>query len=191
MISKLSEKFANRLFLNQSITEEERELYVYGFYMMLSHLIYLVLAFVFGLLLGCVLESIIYYFTFQSIRRSAGGYHATTETRCQIISTLSIFVSIAFVNVLKDYEYQCPLLILTVFSAVSIFWLCPLDTPEKPLSKNEIVFFRKKSRVILIGIFSSIIASYFLKLDFLFTPCCVSLILESTLLVAGKIKKFL
>lgn len=144
MISNLSERLADKLLLNQSISKEERELYVYGFYIMFSHLFYLVLASIFGLFFGCILESIVFYLVFQFIRRSAGGYHASTETRCQIISTLSIFASIAFIRISTDFDFQIYLLILTSISAIAIFCLCPLDTPEKPLSKNETYYFRKK-----------------------------------------------
>lgn len=189
MISKLSVKLTDRLFLNQNITEEERELYIYGFYMMLSHLQYLVLVFGFGLFFGCVFESIIFYIAFQFIRRSAGGYHASTETRCQIISTLSIFVTVAFISILRDFEHQILFLILTIFSAVLIWGLCPLDTTEKPLSKKETVYFRKKSRVILLVILVGVVTSYFMNLYFLFAPCSMSLILESILLISGKIKQ--
>lgn len=189
MISKLSEKLTDRLFFGQSIDEEKRELYVYGFYMMLSHITYLVLAFVFGLIFGCVIESMIFYIAFQFIRRTAGGYHASSETRCQILSAISIFSVIVFIRISKVYSFVFPLIVLTFLSTVMIFFLSPLDTPEKPLSKKEFKYFRKKSRIILLIIFSVIVASYFLKLDFLFTPCSMSLILESFLLVAGKIKK--
>lgn len=190
MISNLSERFVDIFFSNQSITEEERELYIYGFYMMLSHLLYLVLVSAFGLLTGCALESIIFYVSFQSIRRSAGGYHASTEARCQIISTLSILVTVALINILRNFDYQILFLILTIFSAVLIWVLCPLDTTEKPLSKKETVYFRKKSRVILMVIFLVVVTSYFFNLYFLFAPCCMSLLLESSLLIAGKIKKY-
>lgn len=189
MISKLSSKLTDRLFFNQSISEEERELYVYGFYMMLSHITYLILAFAFGLIFGCGIESIFFYIAFQFIRRTAGGYHASTETRCQILSAMSIFVVIVFMKISKVYSFDFPLILLTFLSAVVIFFLSPLDTPEKPLSKKEFKYFRKKSRVILLMIFSVIVVSYFLKLDFLFTPFSTSLILENILLVFGKIKK--
>lgn len=191
MISKLSEKFTDRLFLNQSITEEERELYVYGFYIMFSHLLYLVLASAFGALFGCFIESVFFYVAFQSIRRTAGGYHASTEMRCQIISTISIFAVIIFIKISKVYTLMLPLIVLTILSAVAIFCLSPLDTPEKPLSRKEFNYFRKKSRLILLIIFSTIITSYFFKCDFMFISCSASLILESFLLVAGKIKKLL
>ena len=188
MINKLSAKFTEKLLLRQSITEEERELYIYGFFILLSNLMYIILASLSGLLLGCFLESIVFYIAFQFIRRYAGGYHASTETRCEIISTLSIISSIFVIRLSKQYDFQKILLVVTLVSAIIIFCICPLDTPEKPLSEKEFKFFRKKSRLILIIIISVVIISYFLKLSFLIAPCCVSLIFESLLLVCGKMK---
>lgn len=188
MINKLSAKFTEKLLLRQSITEDERELYIYGFFILLSNLMYIILASLSGLLLGCFLESIVFYIAFQFIRRYAGGYHASTETRCEIISTLSIISSIIVIRLSKQYDFQNILLVVTLVSAIIIFCICPLDTSEKPLSEKEFKFFRKKSRLILIIIISVVIISYFLKLSFLIVPCCISLIFESLLLVCGKMK---
>ncbi len=189
MINNLSTRLTDKLLSKGSITEDERELYIYGLFMLISQLMYLVLACIFGLLFECFFESIIFYVAFQFIRRYAGGYHATTETRCEILSTLSIIASIGIIKLSKIYDFKTILLFITLVSVVLIFFLCPLDTPEKPLSEKEFKYFRKISWIILLVISSIIIVSYFFKFNILFTPCCVSLILESILLVAGKIKR--
>lgn len=189
MINNLSTRLTDKLLSKGSITEDERELYIYGLFMLISQLMYLVLACIFGLLFECFFESIIFYVAFQFIRRYAGGYHATTETRCEILSTLSIVASIGIIKLSKIYDFKTILLFITVVSMVLIFYFCPLDTPEKPLSEKEFKYFRKISWIILLVISSIIIVSYFFKFNILFTPCCVSLILESILLVAGKIKR--
>lgn len=189
MINNLSVRLTDKLLTKGIIIEDERELYIYGFFMLLSHLMYLVLACIFGLLFKCFIESIVYYVAFQFIRKYAGGYHAATETRCEILSTLSIIVSIGVIKLSKIYDIKTIFLLVTLISMVLIFCLCPLDTPEKPLSKKEFKYFRKISWIILLVISSVIIVSYFFKFNILFTPCCVSLVLESVLLVAGKIKR--
>ena len=189
MINNLSARLTDKLLTKGSITEDERELYIYGFFILLSHLMYLVLACIFGLLFECFIESIAFYVAFQFMRRYAGGYHAATETRCEILSTLSIVASIGIIKLSKIYDFKTILLFITIASMVLIFFLCPLDTPEKPLSEKEFKYFRKISWIILLVISSIIIVSYFFKFNILFTPCCVSLILESILLVAGKIKR--
>lgn len=189
MINNLSTHLVNKLISKGNITEDERELYIYGLFISISHLMYLILAILFGLIFKCFLESVIFYIAFQFIRMYAGGYHAATETRCEILSTLSIFASIWIIKLSKIYDFKTTLLIITLISMVIIFILCPLDTPEKPLTDKEYKYFRKTSWIILLVIFTTIIVSYFFKFNLLFIPCCISLILESILLIAGKIKK--
>lgn len=192
MINNLAKRFADRLFANGSISEDEQELYIYGLFVMLSSLMYLVLACFLGCILGCVFESIIFYIVFQFIRRYAGGYHASTETRCEIMSTLSILACIVVIRLSKTYDFQFALLVVSAVSAVCIMVLCPLDTPEKPLSEKEFKYFRKISWLILSVISLVVTISYFVRLKWLqvfFAPCCLSLILESLLLTAGKVKK--
>lgn len=194
MINNLAKRFADRLLANGSISEDEQELYIYGFFMMLSSLMYLILACFLGCILGGVLESIVFYIAFQFIRRYAGGYHAATETRCEVMSTLSILACIVVIRLSKTYDFQLTLLVVSAVSAVCIAVLCPLDTPEKPLSEKEFKYFRKISCLILSAISIVVIISYFVRLKWLqifFAPCCLSLILESLLLTAGKIKKLM
>ena len=126
---------------------------------------------------------------FLLIRKYAGGYHASTEARCEIFSTLSIVGSITVAKLSEIYDFKIALLVISAVSAVCIFIFSPLDTPEKPLSQKEFNYFRKISWMILLAIIISITVSYILKLNFITVPCCMSLILESILLSAGKIKK--
>lgn len=189
MINKISKILTKKLIVNGTITEEEQELYIYGFFMLLSQLMYLILAGIFGLIFECVFESFIFYIAFQFIRRYAGGYHASTETKCEILSTLSILACIVVIRLSKTYDIQTVLLIISIASAVCIFSFCPLDTPEKPLSDKEFKYFRKVSWLILLVILVAIVVSYVFKFQMVTVPCCLSLILESILLAAGKIKR--
>ena len=80
------------------------------------------------------------------------------------------------------------LLIISAVSAISIFVFCPLDTLEKPLSEKESIHFRKISRLILLFIVLLIILACCFKVSLLLVPLCISLIFESVLLIAGKVK---
>lgn len=189
MINNLSTYIIDELISKGNIAEDERELYIYGLFMLLSHLMYLVLTIVFGLIFKCFLESVIFYIAFQFIRRYAGGYHAKTETRCEILSTLSILCCIVLIKLSKMYDIRIALLSISLVFAVLIFTLCPLDTPEKPLSDKEYKYFRKISWIILSLIIIAIIVSFYFKFNVVFAPCCASLILEGVLIGAGQIKK--
>lgn len=189
MINKLSTYLTEKLLSNGTISEEDKDLYIYGLFMLISHLMFFIIACIFGLILGCAFESIVFYVTFQFIRRYAGGYHASTEARCEILSTLSILACIVVIRLSKTHDIQTALLIISALSAVCVSTLCPIDTPEKPLSDKEFKFFRKVSRLILLVIVAAIVVSYIFKFDIVIIPCCLSLVLESILLVAGKFKR--
>lgn len=189
MISKVSSKIVSVLASRSVINKDDAELYDYGFFILLSQLLYFIIALVTGIILKIIPQSVIFYLAFLLIRKYAGGYHASTETRCEIFSTLSIVGSITVVKLSEIYDFKIALLVISAVSAVCIFIFSPLDTPEKPFSQKEFNYFRKISWLILLAIIISITVSYILKLNFITAPCCMSLILESILLSAGKIKK--
>ena len=157
--------------------------------MLVSQVIFFIFSCIIGLLLHCFFESIVFYFMFQSIRKYAGGYHANTETLCDILSSISIALCIVIIKFANMYDFSLPLLIIAIIAAVIIFVLCPLDTPEKPLSDKEYRYFRKISWVILLVLLTLTIISYIFKWKLFFAPVCLSVILESILLIAGRIKK--
>ena len=189
MINNLSTHLVDKLISKGNITEDERELYIYGLFISISHILYWIIAIILGFIFKSVFESVIFYIAFQFIRRYAGGYHAKTETRCEILSTLSILCCIVLIKLSKMYDIRIALLSISLVFAVLIFILCPLDTPEKPLSDKEYKYFRKISWIILSLIIVAIIVSFIFKFNVVFAPCCASLILEGVLIGTGKIKK--
>ena len=188
MISNLSSKIVSRLIDISIINNAERELYLYGFFILLSQILYFILTIIFGILLDIFLESVIFYVVFQFIRTSAGGIHASNELKCEVATTLSLFLCLGIVKLCDLYNLKLVIVILTIVAAVFIFVLCPVDTPEKPLSKKEKIYFRKKSWIILLIILTIIGLSLCFEINTLIYPCCMSLILESILLCLGKIK---
>lgn len=191
MISNLASKVVKKLIDNSAITDTEQELYVYGFFILISQILYFTLTTLFGILLDIVLESVIFYVAFQFIRRYAGGIHASSELKCEIATTTSIFLCLLCTKLCETNNIQMPILVLTSIATVLIFVLCPLDTPEKPLTKEEYKYFRKISWLILLLIVLTISIGWHFKLEFIMYPCCMSLILESILLVLGKIKRLI
>lgn len=189
MIGNLSTKLANKLLDKSIINDTEKELYVYGFFILLSQVLYFTLTVMFGILLDIVLQSVVFYVAFQFIRRYAGGIHASSELKCEIATTFSIFSCLVIVKLCDLYNIKTVILISMIVAIILIFILCPLDTPEKSLTKKEKMYFRKKSWIILLIILTIIGFSSCFNINALTYPCCMSLILESILLVLGKIKE--
>ncbi len=190
MINKLSAYLTDNLLSRGEISTDERELYIYGLFVLLSEALFSVLACLVGIIFNCFIESVIFFVSFMLIRRFAGGFHAKSETRCEILSSLAIIGSITLIKLSKIYDMKIALLCISLACAVVIFIFCPLDTPEKPLTAKEFKHFRKISWIILACIIACIVLSFCFKFDIAFAPCCISIILESILITFGKIKKF-
>lgn len=187
MISKLSKLTAEKFIKNETYFKD-RETYEYAFFIIYSALYYFVFAIIIGLLFNTLLYSLIFYSVFMLLRIYAGGYHANTETKCCIITMLSIFGCTGIIKLSKMYNFNSILFCIALICAILIFIFSPLDTPEKPLSKKEFTYFRKITRIILFCILTAIVISYCTDINLLFAPCCMSLILEGILIIAGKIK---
>lgn len=188
MIGRIASGVVEKLTDSTTISDTEKELYLYGFFILISQILYFIITIIVGILLDIVSLSVVFYISFQFIRRYAGGIHASSELKCEIISTTSIFICLLCVKSNVMFDIQIPTLILTLFASIVIFILCPLDTPEKPLTKEELRYFRKISLIVLAIMLSIIIISIVIKLTIAY-PICFSIILESVFLVAGKIKR--
>lgn len=191
MVGKLSSKITELLINRDVISSENKELYDYGFFILLSQILYFIIAVIFGIIFNVLLQSVVFYIAFQFIRKYAGGYHASTEGRCEIMSTLSILACIVMIWLSRSYDFSLLLFCISLVAVLVIAVLCPLDTPEKPLSNKVLKYFRKISWLILFIIAALIVVSYIFGWSYIFSPCCMSLILESILIVAGKIKQIL
>lgn len=188
MINKVAKKSA-QAFIKNNTRFQNVEIYEYAFFIMLSTIVFLVYTIIIGTVLNVMLESVLFYFLFMLIRMYAGGYHASKETTCDIITSLSILVCVVLIRLSKTYDFQILIFVITMFSALCILVLSPLDTPEKPLTDKEYCHYRKISWSILLIISAVVLVSFIFKWKALFFPSCLSLILESILLIAGKVKR--
>jgi len=189
MIGWLSAKIASHLSETAAIAKEDEELYSYGFFVMLSKLLFLLIATVFGLTLHVTAESIVFFVLFCLIRAYAGGVHAPTETSCTMLTTTAIFLCVLGIRVAREYNLSVTAAgIMLLLSLICVIALSPLDSEEKPLSRDEKRRYRFISWGIAAGITAVAVVFYLLEMDTFSFACVVSLMLESVLLIAGKIK---
>lgn len=189
MINRVSQLLAKKMFESGNIEEPDVELYSYGFFVLISQVLFFCFAFLIGIAFSCLAEALTFYIAFRFIRKYAGGYHASTETRCIVMSLISIAGCIYLIKISKLYDWQSVIMSIAALSSLTIFFLCPLDTPEKPLTQREKRHFRKISWIVLFTIVIVICVAWYFKIELLMYPCCMSLILEGVLLVSGKTKE--
>lgn len=189
MIGKFSEALTDALIKGNQIDKGDRALYVYGLFVLFSNLLFLTVTCVTGLLLQIGIQSVCFYIAFMSLRRFAGGYHAKTELRCQLLSTLSVVASVFFIRTLQNATAQIPLAVAVAVGSILIFCFAPTDTPQKPLSPEEQKHFRKITIGILLGLDVVFALAAFLNWQMLFLPIGAAVSLESILLTLGKAQR--
>lgn len=175
------------MFVESSIIEEgDVELYSYGFFMLISRLVYFTITLVTGFIMNIPLESIVFYTTFMALRTYAGGVHAKTETSCTLLTIFAITMSLVAIKHLELSHNLFVAFIMVTLGCLGICLLAPLDTNEKPLDEYEKQKNRRTSVVIqLLLIVITIVAQLFSIRQIGFS-IAVGIFLEGILLMIGK-----
>lgn len=183
MITKLAQKTVDALCGSQLIGDEDKDLYIYGFFVLYTRLFFLIITILFSFVFGIFWQGILMYIIFSLIRSYAGGVHASKESTCLVATTTALFICVLVLWFC--IQWDCVILpsIILVCECFCIVLLSPIDTMEKRLSPEES---KRYSRI------TCIIASLFTLLSFLCAVfrmrsalyiCSVSFGLESILLL--------
>lgn len=189
MISAIADRISEEMLHEGLILEEDRELYQYGFFLLISRGIFFVIAGIAGALVGNLWDSIFFYILFSLLRGYAGGLHADREAVCLFSTTASLFLAAKIIFCLRRGNYvilSCG--VLVVCSAL-VLLIAPLDSDNKPLGESEMRHYRKVTRLLTLlmnlSSFVWLMAGY---PQFLFISCVVTGV-EAVLLILGKAKR--
>lgn len=187
MVTWLAEQITNKLILANIIDPNELDLYVYGFFLLISKVFFLILSVFVGFVLNITTEALVFYASFIILREYAGGIHAKTELVCTTLTSLAIVISIVLAKLMILWHAQVlPVLMLSVGS-VSIFTFSPLETVEKSLVCAERLKYRKISVQIVIGYFIAVVVAWSIDYESMAYGVICAVFLEGILLLAGKI----
>lgn len=182
----IAEHITQKLIASSVIEESDRELYSYGFFLLLSSVLYLVVAAIFGSAFGILWESIVFYFLFSILREYAGGIHAKTEHGCMLSTILALLLSIIGIRKMIQAELSTTAMVFLIVGCAAVFLFSPLDVPEKRLSAEDWRYYRRISRRLaaayaLLGVWAAAAGWPILY------PIAASATLEGILLLAGTI----
>lgn len=186
MISTLATIITNRLCTTSAIEEGDKELYIYGFFILISRVFFFLVSVLCGCLFGVLWESVLFYVMFTLLRSYAGGIHARTENMCTILTTVSLLASNYGIKVLNFVQNEIISLAMLNIGAVYIIAFCPLDTAEKPLEGAERNHYRRISINIVTVYLALALLMYAMGLNGMLNAVTVSVALESVLMISGK-----
>ncbi|MCD8380446.1 MAG: accessory gene regulator B family protein [Lachnospiraceae bacterium] len=189
MISKLAVRLTNYLYSEGTISAEDKELYQYGFFLLFSRIMFLLVTMFVGLAANVFWESLLFYVMFSVLRGYAGGVHASSEFACDTLSTGTFIVSVICIRIMKSLKCVPLALIMTAVGCFIIHWLSPMDTNAKPLSKAEFKHYRKVCSILTILYFLLEVVFIVLSIYNFLYAVSVSILLETVLLFTGYLKK--
>lgn len=147
MAAPLAERIVKAFVENGIIPTEDHALYTFGLHQLWFTLLNAGTTIIVGLLFGMVWESLVFLIAYIPLRKFAGGYHAKTEFRCYLLSTLIIVLGLLAVK-----YFPVSLIVTAVALSIGsliLFLLAPVEDANKPLDVKEIAVYRLRARVVL------------------------------------------
>lgn len=187
MATRIAAYITQKLVESATIEEGDRELYCYGFFLLISKIFFFFITAIAGFLTGTTKESIVFFVVFMLLRTYAGGIHASNEMSCTVLTTMVLIASVLVIGQLEINTDGVISLLMLGIGSLCIIAFSPLDNGGKALDEHE----KKEYKTIcattlLICIIISLI-TWIQQIKSIFYPVCCGICLESALLVLGKI----
>ena len=159
MISFVSREIVRCLGKNNVIKIEKEEIYQYGFEILISSFITLVITIISGVLLNCLLASAIFFLIFASLRQICGGYHAEHYWSCNLIFTGVVNFVLLIYRFMPMEQYKTAHYVFALSSLCIIFFYAPVENKNKPLTigKKKLFGLISKISVCILTVISCLI----------------------------------
>ncbi|MGI6004934.1 MAG: accessory gene regulator B family protein [Christensenellales bacterium] len=133
------------LIKNNAIDPEDTDIYEYGLFCIVRDIITLSSTLIIAILLDVVPQSVLFYAAFIGLRRTAGGYHATTVLRCFLISMVTWLVALKCIELTQSYHVLS--IGIAAFATVIIWLLAPIEHINNPHRKERLVLAKRNCRI--------------------------------------------
>jgi accessory gene regulator B len=183
MITSVAQSMASYLFKNKIIDGKKLDIYIYGFEVILSNTLNILIAVVLGIIFSQIIEVIIFLAVFILLRRYCGGYHAETYLKCNIAFAINIFALMMILKFADTLPFFIHLIIVAV-SVLTVIVLAPIENKHKLLTDDEKKSHKSKAIIlvaiisVIVLIFLNISEYYSVIIDLALLSVAVSMIIE-------------
>ena len=135
MQHRLSECIADFLLSQKVIKKQEKEIYVYGTQLVISSIINLLICITISLLLGELINGLIFFAIFSSLRRFTGGFHCKTVIMCNVVFSSVVALALLSNTFLgKVFENYVIVMVTAIFNLICILLFSPVYNENKKLT---------------------------------------------------------
>lgn len=180
----LSEKVIDFMLRNEIISEQDKEIYLFGLILMLRILLNVLTLVFIGFWFKMPVESIVFVICSVGIRTYSGGFHADNPIICYAISVIAIVLMLLSI---KFGLWNVPIsFVLMALSIGIILRYAPVEYKNKPLEEIEKKIYRRRLvKIIWSLVFISIILA-FTKLYYFFFSISCSLSISAVMILLSK-----
>lgn len=188
MLHSLSKRIA--FFVCEKTDLLPLEIYVYGFELIISSIIETSALLLVGFLIGKIIETMLFLFSFSSIRFFSGGYHANSYLKCFAVTLVNYFLVLLLINKLIDFSVNMIFAVSLVVFGLSLalfIKVCPVKSNSKTIIKP------KKQKILsIIALCTNIVLSgvliYVFKINILII-ILPTIFMVDTMIIIEKIKQ--
>lgn len=190
-MEKIIDKIIDAMKNSDSLTDDE-EIVRRGLEVIAIKIFFAVIIIIVGLLFGCFFESLVFTIAFTSLRQYSGGYHADSQNKCFVMSTLMLIISLGIIKLIKIFpQLILPLGIFTLISIVYVLVAAPIDTPNKRLDKDEIRVYGKRARIFAAVLTITAVFFFFLDLNVFASAVMTGIVMSAYLMLKGQISNYI
>lgn len=187
MVHKLAGKITDWLIKNGTISQQNKENYVYGLEVSIEKLITYSFLLLLAIVLKIFIPSVLFILFFVVLRGYAGGFHASTYWGC-FISTIVLYLGCSQLMAPLFIAHSYFVIPTILVSFMIILLLAPMNHPNLNLSQKELHRCKIGARIVaviqvglvILGEISGINTVY-VVFPFLGTLMCAVLLIVETL----------
>lgn len=187
MIENLAKTITEIICRADAIDEEEKEIYTYGFFMLISKLAFFIVAIIFGAALDVIFESVVFYITFTILREYSGGIHAEKEIVCDVCTTLSIGMSVILIKCILKANNVLAAYVIIILASIVIISMSPIQNDMKELSAADYLRYKKIICIIVVALVCITVISNTIHIRSIIYAISTGMLLEMVLLILYKL----
>ncbi len=115
------------------IAEEKKEIYCYGFQLIIADIINYTIIMALGSIFNKILDSIVFLITLCGIRQFSGGFHAKTFTVCRLTFIATYMVVLIISHIISNLNIRY-IALINILCIIFISWFAPIEHPNKPMT---------------------------------------------------------
>lgn len=142
-MNQLAQNITNFFIAKNVIKITERDIYVYGFELMLSGIVSAVMILFVGAVFHEFFHAVIFLFIMIPVRMFTGGYHADTHFTCNVVFLLAFLISVVFLQITIHMELDVVVWVMVCVGLILVARYAPLENKNKRLSDIEKLKYRK------------------------------------------------